>query len=154
MSLKDGTSLLGNEEDHSRLKGEMNTALLDFYLCPEQFVDFEISGQLSTEAGYFRFAQSTCLTPRSASGYRASRPDPNLYDVINDVTVRESKLSLPFDPDEVIDNLRLERYAKPNGQGALTRWERSLKANLLFSSTIHACQAPKAPSTSSADRMA
>jgi len=131
VSLKNGTGLQGNEEDHSRLKSEMNTALLDLYLCPEQFVDFEISGRLSPEAGYFRFGQNTCYS-RSASGYRARRPDPTLYDVLNDVTVHKSKLSLPFDPDEVIDNLRLERYANRNGQGALTRWERSLKAIYYF----------------------
>ena len=47
VSLKNGTGLQGEEEDRSRINGEMNTALLDFYLCPEQFVDFEISGQLS-----------------------------------------------------------------------------------------------------------
>jgi hypothetical protein len=131
VSLKNGTGLQGNEENHSRRKSEMNTALLDFYLCPEQFVDFEISGRLSPEAGYFRFGQNTCYS-RSASGYRASRPDPTLYDVLNDVTVHESNLSLPFDPDEVIDNLRLERYANRNGKGAMTGWERSLKAIYYF----------------------
>ena len=109
----------------------MNTALLDFYLCPEQFVDFELSGRLSPEAGYFRFGQNTCYG-RSASGYRASRLDPTLYDALNDVVVHGSKPSLPFDPTEVIDNLRLERYANRNGQGALTRWERSLKAIYYF----------------------
>jgi hypothetical protein len=131
VSLQNGAVLQDKEEDRSRIKGQMNAALLDFYLCPEQFVDFELSGRLSAEAGYFRFGQNTCYA-RSAAGYRTCRPDPNLYDVLNDVTVHESTPSLPFNPTEVIDNLRLERYANRNGRGALARWERSLKAIYYF----------------------
>jgi hypothetical protein len=130
-SLKNESCLQGKGEDRSRIKREMSTALLDFYLCPEQFVDFELSGRLSAEAGYFHFGQDTCYA-RSAAGHRACRPDAVLHDVLNDITVHESKLSLPFNPTEAIDNLRLERYANRNGRGALTRWERSLKAIYYF----------------------
>jgi hypothetical protein len=105
----------------------MNRALFEFYLCPEQFVDVGLSGQLSEEAGYFRFGETTCYG-RSACGYRANRPGVPLYDTLKDVTVHGKKLEFPFDPTEVIDNLRLERYANRGGQGALSGWERSLKA--------------------------
>jgi hypothetical protein len=117
-----------SNEDGRCSRNTMNRALLDFYLCPEQFVEFELIGPLSRDTGYFRFGQNTTCYGRSASGYRANRPDATLYDVLTDVTVRGSKPSLTFDPTEVIDNLRLERYAKHGGQSALRRWERSLKA--------------------------
>ncbi len=61
MSLGNGIGFQGEEEDRSRTNGEMNRALLDFYLCPERFVDFEISGRLSHTAGYFRFGQDYVL---------------------------------------------------------------------------------------------
>jgi hypothetical protein len=120
-------SYRSNEEGRFRTN-RMNRALLDFYLCPEQFVEFDLTGQLSREAGYFRFGHNTTCYGRSAAGFRTSRPDATLYDVLPDVTVDGSIASLPFDPTDVIDNLRLERYAKRKGQSALNRWERSLKA--------------------------
>jgi hypothetical protein len=105
----------------------MNSALLDFYLCPEGFVDFELAGDLSDEAGYFRCGQNATCFGRSASGYRVGHPDVSLHDVLADIGVHQGKLVLPFDPTEVIDNLRLERYATRNGRGALSGWERWLK---------------------------
>jgi hypothetical protein len=39
---------------------------------------------------------------------------------------------LPFNPTDVIDNLRLERYANHYGHGALNRWKRSLKNTYYF----------------------
>ena len=111
----------------SRARG----ALLDRYLCPEHFVDIQPIGQLSDDAGYFRFGQSTCFG-RSASGYRANRADVALYDALMDVTIGGVATGLPFDPTEVINNLRLERYANQGGHGGFTRWEQLLKGIYYF----------------------
>ena len=105
----------------------MNRALLDLYLCPEHFVDIQVEGQLSSAPGYFLFGQHTTCYGRSASGYRATRPDAILYDTLTNVTVHGTRVFFPFDPDDVIDNLRLERYANRGSRGVLKRWERSLK---------------------------
>jgi len=110
----------------SSKENEMNRALLDFYLCPKHFIDFWLTGQLSSDAGYFRFGQSTTCYGRSASGYRASHVDAGLYDILMDAETDTTNVRIPFDPTEVIDNLRLERYANEDC-GALSRWERSLK---------------------------
>ena len=50
---------------------------------------------------------------------------------------------MPFDPDDVIDNLRLERYANHNGEGALDAMGTVLKDDLLRLSTINACRLRK-----------
>jgi hypothetical protein len=118
-------------EDTSRQKfprrpNAMNQVLLDRYLCPEQFVDLQLAGRLSDDAGYFRFGQNTCYG-RSASGCRADRADVTLYDALADVTVRGTTAFLPFDPTEVVDNLRLECYANQDSHGGLIHWERLLK---------------------------
>jgi hypothetical protein len=105
----------------------MSNALLDFFLCPQDFVDFDLAGKLSDEAGYFRCGQTAIFYGRSASGYRANRPDAALYDVATDIRAHAGKPVFPFDPTELVDNLRLERYANRDGQGAFDRWERSLK---------------------------
>lgn len=109
-----------------------NKALLDRYLCPEPFVDMQLVGQLSDEAGYFRFGQNTTCYGRSASGFRVGRADAALYDALADVTVHGTTVGLPFDPTDVIDNLRLECYANPSGHGAFSRWERLLKDTYYF----------------------
>ncbi len=82
----------------------MNSALLDFYLCPEHFVNFELAGKLSDEAGYFRCGQNATCFGRSVSGYRRNRPDVPLYDTLADIGVHHGEPVLPFDPTEVIDN--------------------------------------------------
>ena len=117
----------GREENSFR-RNKMNSALLDHYLCPEHFVDIQLDGQLSVEPGYFRFGQTTTCYGRSASGYRTARPGAILYDALADVRVHGTRASFPFDPTDVIDNLRLERYASHGGSGVLRQWELSLKS--------------------------
>jgi hypothetical protein len=104
----------------------MNQVLLNRYLCPERFVDLQLTEKLSEDAGYFRFGQNICYG-RSASGFRSDRADVALYDALADVAVRGTTVFLPFDPTDVVDNLRLERYANQNGHGTLSQLERLLK---------------------------
>ncbi len=118
----------------------MEQALIDRYRCPESLVKFDLSGSLSKEAGYFRFGQDTICYGRSATGFRASRADGVLYDALKDVTTNGSNPVLSFDPTEVIDNLRLERYANGDNQRALNRWKRSLRNAYYFLRPLHACQ--------------
>jgi len=84
-------------------------SIIDYYRCPEHFLDFELSGPLSADEGFFRFGPSICYG-RSCSGHRLSRVENGLYDVLGDASIQNSKATLPLSPSEVIDNLRLERY--------------------------------------------
>ncbi len=62
----------------------INRALVDHYRCAEDLAEFKLTGALSSDTGYFRFGQNT-IYGRSASGFRASRADSVLYDVVRDV---------------------------------------------------------------------
>jgi hypothetical protein len=110
----------------------MEQALIDRYRCPESLVKFDLIDGLSHDAGYFRFGSDTICYGRSATGFRVSRPDGVLYDALKDVTTNGSNAALPFDPTEVIDNLRLERYANRDIQRASNRWKRSLRSAYYF----------------------
>jgi len=110
----------------------MEQALIDRYRCPESLVEFDLAGSLSDEAGYFRFGQDTICYGRSATGFRANRADGVLYNALKDATTNGSNAVLPFDPTEVIDTLRFERYANRYNQGALNRWKRSLRNAYYF----------------------
>jgi hypothetical protein len=80
------------------------------YRCPEKFLEIATPEHLSSSAGYFRFGANTICYGRS-SGTPASRPESALRDTLEDVAADDAKLRLPFHLNEIIDNLRLERYA-------------------------------------------
>src|SRR5215472_3710433 len=88
----------------------MNRALLDHYRCPETLVNLTLAGDLSPEPGYFSFGQGTVCFGRSSAGPlpRAVRND--LPDLSGHVVSVGSTLQLPFDPSQIVENLRYERY--------------------------------------------
>ena len=90
----------------------MVSALKDFYRCPDSFLQFDLTGKLSADSGYFRFGHDEVCYGRAASGYRMSRADAALDGLLSQVRANGSTVLLPFNPTEIIDNLRLEHYAK------------------------------------------
>ena len=101
---------------------QVGRSIIDYYRCPDRFLDFELKGPLSADEGFFRFGPSICYGS-SCSGRRSSRVDNALYDVLGDVLIQNSKATLPFSPTEVIDNLRLERYVL---RARTYQWEKSI----------------------------
>jgi hypothetical protein len=82
----------------------------DHYRCPENFLDFVPSGVASRKEGYFRFGPNATCYGRSSSVLCDAPMESLLHDSVEEVVVGKSRLKLPFNPAEVIDNLRLERY--------------------------------------------
>jgi len=80
-------------------------ALVEIYRCPEEFLQFELSGKLSSKAGFFEWNDITCYG-RSVVGHGM-----RVTDTLLDLRPCGSRPGLQFDPTEVINNLRLERYA-------------------------------------------
>ena len=89
----------------------LSQAVEDFYRCPEKFVDLSLSEPLSAEAGYFLLGPDTVCYGRSCSEAREIDPTFASYDALDHLTAQGEQLRLPFDPTEVIENLRWERYA-------------------------------------------
>jgi len=124
---QEGATQISSHETGERLHAS-NAALLDRYRCPEEFFEVHLSGPLSMDAGFFRFGDATCYG-RSASGYRESRPDRHLDNSLRHMTAHGA---IPFDPTEVIENLRFERYASVEHQGSLRALERLAKRAYYF----------------------
>jgi hypothetical protein len=101
----------------------MERALLDYYRCPPEVVKLSLIGERPGDSGFFGFGPDIVCYGRSCVGSRSSSPAGNLYDTLPDLgTARDGVLQIPFDPSEVVDNLRLERYAaaqgsRPSGTG-------------------------------------
>lgn len=84
--------------------------LTDHFRCPDSFVDLAVSANLSAESGYFRFGIDTVCFGQCATASPALSVKAALYDVQQDVHIEDGKARLPFDPAQVINNLRYERY--------------------------------------------
>jgi hypothetical protein len=85
--------------------------LVEYYRCPEECSSFGLVGALSTKPGYFRFGSSTICYGRYAGRQPASRAEDQQFDAFQDLEIKNGTVRLPFDPSEVVDNLRFETYA-------------------------------------------
>lgn len=65
---------------------------------------------LSRSAGFFRFGRHSVCYGRSSAGHGHSQSAKILPDILPEIRVQEPVCRLPFDPAEVIENLRRERY--------------------------------------------
>jgi len=103
----------------------MNQAFLDYYRCPNSFADFVLAaGQPNgNRPGYFAFGPG--LTCYGRSGMHGCETATDLLpDAFEQVRTVKSTCILPFDPTEIANNLRLERYIeqkKQTGAKALAR---------------------------------
>src|SRR5260370_33942340 len=87
-----------------------NQALVDYYRCPEGTGDFVLTGKLADGSGFFRFGPEVICYGQSCSPVSAQAAGAGLHDSLQDVSMEDSVLRLPFDPTQIIDNLRCERY--------------------------------------------
>lgn len=90
--------------------------LTEYYRCPEEYCSFAFLGALSSKPGYFRFGQDTICYGRYIGRQPASRAEDRQFDAFRDTEIKNGTVYLPFDPAEVVDNLRLEAYA-PDWRG-------------------------------------
>src|SRR5437867_3487163 len=103
----------------------MNRAFLDYYRCPEVFANFRLTGEPSEHSEYFRFGEDTVCYGQYSLNPRGTKSTNGVYDMLAGVRVDEDAVHLPFDPTEVVDNLRNERYAlasRRNWKSVVTRW--------------------------------
>lgn len=84
--------------------------LTEFYKCPEHLIDLAVREDLSANSGYFRFGSDAICFGQCASVSPAHVATESVYDCSRDVSVEGETVKLPFDPMQVVNNLRYERY--------------------------------------------
>ena len=87
----------------------MSSSFLNYYRCPEEFAKFGYAQELGQTPGYFHFGKQITCFGRSAAP-AAGMPNGNLPDVFPLMQAGENEVMLPFDADEILENLRKERY--------------------------------------------
>ena len=78
----------------------------------------EVNSPHRGRSGFFRFGEDTTCFGRIAGRQPAYAPDLALPDASADLRVEHGSVTLPFDPCEVADNLRLENYTNVRGSGS------------------------------------
>lgn len=87
----------------------MDSSFLDYYLCPEEFARFGVAKEHGQTQGFFRVGKKITCFGRSASPVE-QMPNGDLPDVLPLLQVRDGEILLPFDTNEILDNLRKEKY--------------------------------------------
>src|SRR4051812_9351426 len=98
----------------------MISPLTEYFRCPEGLVHLKVRGDLSKESGYFQFGVDTLCFGRAAGPAPSPSPTAPLHDAMSELRMEPGGTSLPFDPAQVVDSLRLEQYCKhwfTNGDG-------------------------------------
>lgn len=82
----------------------------EHYRCPEQLVDLAVRESLSADSGYFRFGDDVVCFGQCASVRPGKSVSDFLYDCNRDISIQGETVRLPFDPVQVVNNLRYEYY--------------------------------------------
>src|SRR6266404_2853398 len=88
----------------------MNKQFLEYFRCPANYVDFRLSGELASDPGFFRIGRDLTCYGRVSAGQTSSDSSAALDDVLSAIHIENNSCILPFDPDELVENLRFERY--------------------------------------------
>lgn len=88
----------------------MIDCLTQYYRCPEESARFVPKGPKGDTDGYFQFGQGVTCYGNCHGRRPAKSPEGVLHDAINDIEIKDGTIYLPFDPLEVVENLRREMY--------------------------------------------
>lgn len=89
----------------------MVDCLTEYYRCPEECLKFAQTGTLSETTGYFQFGHHTVCYGNYVGQEPSLCPPGAELNALHDVEYRNGTVCLPFDPSQVIKNLRGETYA-------------------------------------------
>jgi len=96
----------------------MNNSFRDYFRCPSNAIRFAVRNGLSENAGFFQFGKGVVGYGKYSQYQPSTTAGGNLPDATKDVKLESGTVCLPFHLDEVIDNLRFERYTEERQYGS------------------------------------
>ena len=88
----------------------LNQSLIDYFRCEDSIARFSLAAPLSADRGYFHFGPDTVCFGQVSLGSVAGELDEPLEDLAERLPTNGAVPILPFDPVQVVENLRRERY--------------------------------------------
>ena len=90
----------------------MEVQLSEYYRLPANWKNCALYDEAAGDSGFFRFGPEIICYGRCGTGTTANTALATLNDARKNLRFEDCRVRLPFDPTEVIDNLRRERYVK------------------------------------------
>jgi hypothetical protein len=100
----------------------VSRAISDYYRSPDGLVEFATSAKLQGDPGFFKFDGITCFG--RSTGPVSLSADAELADCGSKILENRSGAVLEFDPDEISENLRRERYTVSGRKNSVTNLSR------------------------------
>jgi peptidoglycan/xylan/chitin deacetylase (PgdA/CDA1 family) len=98
------------------------------YRCAEQIAGFQLTGRLKDRKGFFRLGPDVVCYGQT-TGDTSSVVNGDLFDASKHFEKNGRTIALPFDPAQVLENLRYERYvSSPKSQ----RWTEASPIKWLY----------------------
>ncbi|GAC1662258.1 MAG: hypothetical protein PVS2B2_28080 [Candidatus Acidiferrum sp.] len=88
----------------------MTDSLAEYFRCPERFIRYKKKEPLSVESGYFQFGEGATCFGNYSGQLPAKDASGELHDARKDITSEGETIYLPFDPEQIVNNLRCEVY--------------------------------------------
>ena len=89
----------------------MNKHFLEYFRCPANYVDFRLAGEPPSEPGFFRIGSDLTCYGRVSVGQTCGDSSGQLEDISSALRAEKNVCTFPFNLDELVENLRFERYA-------------------------------------------
>src|SRR5271155_1302722 len=93
----------------------VNQILSDYYRVPEDGLGRICAARSSGDFGFFRWGPAATCYGQCTSGVSATFDNAELNDAFQSTQLKDCEVRLPFDPAQIVDNLRRERYLNPLG---------------------------------------
>jgi hypothetical protein len=101
--------------------------VVDYFRCPEELVSFQISKELSSDSGFFRVLDDLVVYGQLGNAKPAERVTANLPTAIIQSTEKQDRCVFDFDPNQVVENLRRERYlGGPTNSSDQASWTKKI----------------------------
>jgi hypothetical protein len=93
----------------------VSSILSDYYRLPDQALVPLRAEQTTGENGFFQFGPGATCFGQSASGVSSNPEDAGLHDASKKTQLKDREVCVAFDPSQIVENLRRERYVKNIG---------------------------------------
>lgn len=95
-----------------------NRAFVEHFRCVDEAADFGPLGETSGAPGYFRFGADAICYGQVSVGFTADDVRAELNDAFTQAQVEDGRCLIPFEPTEIVENLRRERYVADDDSNA------------------------------------
>src|SRR5271169_4939582 len=101
---------VNSSEQKIEVGRRVNQILSDYYRVPEDGLGRICAARPSGDFGFFRWGPAATCYGQCTSGVSVKFENAEFNDAFQSTQLKDGEVRLPFDPAQIVDNLRRERY--------------------------------------------